>query len=90
MLDELRRWRSLAHVLFEETPTFTKRVIALITDESYAQLQEHLIQNPDAGDLIRNSGGFRKIRWAAKGRGKSGASGLSTIGGTRMTSFRWF
>ena len=31
-----------------------------------------MIEHPDAGDLIRGSGGIRKIRWAAKGKGKSG------------------
>ena len=29
---------------------------------------------PDAGDIIRGSGGIRKIRWRAKGRGKRGGS----------------
>ena len=27
---------------------------------------------PAAGDIIRGSGGLRKIRWAVRGRGKSG------------------
>ncbi|MEP6671403.1 MAG: type II toxin-antitoxin system RelE/ParE family toxin [Chthoniobacter sp.] len=68
-------------MVFEETPTFTKRVIALLDDESYADLQFHLVQNPAAGDLIQHSGGFRKIRWAAKGRGKRG--------GVRIIYYWW-
>ncbi len=27
---------------------------------------------PDAGDVVRGSGGVRKIRWAEKGKGKRG------------------
>ncbi|HAB18199.1 MAG TPA: toxin HigB-2 [Verrucomicrobiales bacterium] len=40
-------------------------------------LQAHLATRPDAGDLIRGSGGIRKIRWAGSGRGKRG--GLRVI-----------
>ena len=28
--------------------------------------------NPKGGDVIKGSGGLRKIRWKMKGRGKSG------------------
>jgi RelE toxin of RelEB toxin-antitoxin system len=31
-----------------------------------------LIKNPDSGDLIPGSGGVRKMRWRAQGRGKRG------------------
>jgi hypothetical protein len=31
-----------------------------------------LIGNPEAGAVVKGSGGVRKIRWAAEGRGKSG------------------
>ena len=40
-------------------------------------LQATLMANPAAGDLIRGSGGIRKIRWAAAGTGKRG--GLRVI-----------
>jgi hypothetical protein len=46
-------------------------------DESYTALQAHLVRHPDAGDLIRGSGGMRKMRWAGSGRGKRG--GLRVI-----------
>ena len=46
-------------------------------DDSYASLQVHLAKRPDAGDMIRGSGGMRKIRWAGSGRGKRG--GLRVI-----------
>ncbi len=68
-------------MVFVETPTFTKRVLHLLDDESYAALQTHLAKHPEAGDVIRGSGGLRKIRWAAKGHGKSG--------GVRVIYFWW-
>jgi hypothetical protein len=71
----------LIPVVFIETPTFTKRVLQLLDDESYAALQTHLAKHPDAGDMIRSSGGMRKIRWAAKGHGKRG--------GVRVIYFWW-
>ncbi|MDZ7781916.1 MAG: type II toxin-antitoxin system RelE/ParE family toxin [Halioglobus sp.] len=30
------------------------------------------MQKPDAGDIVKGSGGVRKVRWAADGKGKSG------------------
>ncbi len=30
------------------------------------------MQKPDAGDLVRDSGGVHKVRWAPDGKGKSG------------------
>jgi hypothetical protein len=35
-------------------------------------LQTVLVIRPDAGDIIPGSGGLRKIRWGAPGRGKRG------------------
>ena len=35
-------------------------------------LQWHLQEKPDAGDIVRGSGGVRKVRWAPEGKGKSG------------------
>jgi hypothetical protein len=37
-------------------------------------LQNHLLANPDAGDVIRGSAGLRKLRWMASGRGKRGGA----------------
>jgi len=57
---------------FIETPIFTRRMESLLTEEEYRELQNGLIKQPDAGAIIRGSSGLRKIRWAAKGRGKRG------------------
>ena len=55
-----------------ETPIFAKRLSSVMTDEEYRLLQIHLINKPDAGKVIQGSGGLRKLRWFAKGHGKSG------------------
>jgi hypothetical protein len=59
---------------FRETASFTQRVIEYLGDESYAQLQWYLLNRPDAGDLIRASGGIRKLRWTVAGKGKRGGA----------------
>ena len=59
---------------FIETSWFTKRVLKLLSDEEYNKLQWRLIEFPDAGDVIKGSGGIRKIRQPAKGRGTRGGA----------------
>lgn len=59
-------------MLFVETSVFSAQRDDWLSDEEYRGLQNYLIEYPDAGDLIRGSGGIRKVRWAAKGKGKSG------------------
>ena len=55
-----------------ETPIFTRRIQELISDEEYRLLQTHLVNRPDVGKVLSGSGGLRKLRWSAKGHGKSG------------------
>ena len=57
---------------FIETPTFTRLVTALLTDDEYRGLQVELLGDPERGDLIKGGGGIRKLRYALRGRGKSG------------------
>lgn len=57
---------------FIETKLFTKLVTEYLSDDEYSMLQQALIANPDAGDLIQGSGGVRKLRWGVRGRGKRG------------------
>jgi mRNA-degrading endonuclease RelE of RelBE toxin-antitoxin system len=59
-------------VQFIETPIFTKQITELLDDSDYRRLQIALARKPDAGNVIRNSNGLRKIRWSAQGRGKRG------------------
>lgn len=55
-----------------ETTIFARRAAVLLSDEERSELIDALAANPMAGDLIVGTGGVRKLRFAAKGKGKSG------------------
>ena len=57
---------------FIEATAFTKYVYDYLTEDEYLGLQSSLLQNPEAGKIVRGSGGVRKVRWAITGKGKSG------------------
>jgi mRNA-degrading endonuclease RelE of RelBE toxin-antitoxin system len=57
---------------FIETKLFTRLVLEYLNDDAYAALQGHLMRDPQAGPVIPGTGGVRKARWAAPGRGKRG------------------
>ena len=59
-------------MVIKETSVFTRQVQRLLDQESYRLLQLRLVAEPNAGKLIRGTGGLRKIRWEATGRGKRG------------------
>jgi hypothetical protein len=59
-------------VVFVETSLFSRLLGDYLSDDEYRRLQNHLIEQPDVGAVIRGSGGVRKVRWRAGGRGKSG------------------
>lgn len=61
---------------FIETPIFTKLITELIPDDSYRQIQEDIVKNPQAGDLVPGGGGVRKLRFALPGKGKRGGARL--------------
>ena len=58
---------------FVEIRAFTARLRQLLSDEEYRLLQLRLACEPTAGAVIPGSGGLRKLRWAAPGRGKRGS-----------------
>lgn len=70
------RYPPLAYIMrsleFIETPTFTRMLGDLLTDDEYADLQNVLVENPERGDILKGGGGIRKLRHAQPGRGKSG------------------
>lgn len=59
-------------MVFKETSVFTRQISKLISDEAYREFQQELIFNPTAGDLIKGSGGLRKVRWRSAAGGKRG------------------
>ena len=61
-------------MLFVELTPFIAFRAAHWTDDELRALQNHLLENPSAGDVIRGSLGLRKLRWAASGRGKRGGA----------------
>ena len=61
-------------VTIVELPEFHKRAQKTFTKNEFDELLYFLSNNPKSGDLIQGSGGIRKLRWRAKGKGKSGGS----------------
>ncbi len=55
-----------------ELTTFVRTSHDLLTDGEKEDLKLHLATNPEAGDVIKGTGGVRKLRWAAQGKGKRG------------------
>ena len=68
-------------MVFVELPVFLRCAATLFTDDDLADLQRTLLENPLAGDLIKESGGLRKLRVPLPGRGKSG--------GARVIYYYW-
>ncbi len=57
---------------FVETSIFTKEIHQYLPDNEYRLLQQDLLLRPTAGNIIKGSGGLRKIRWNLSGKGKRG------------------
>ena len=57
-----------------ETARFLQDAESLLSEASRAQLVAHVAMPPEAGLLIPETGGVRKLRWALPGRGKSGGA----------------
>jgi len=64
-------------MIFIESTVFTRLLPDYLSDEDYQALQSYLMQKPDAGDIVRGSGGVRKVRWASHNKGKR--SGIRAI-----------
>ena len=79
--------RSPLHTVVE-TPEFLSRAKRLLTDAERLALVDHLAANPTAGDLMEGTGGARKVRWGARGKGKrGGARVISFYGGPGLPVF---
>lgn len=65
-----------------ETLLFQKQWPVYWTEEERGAFASYLANNPEAGDVVPESGGIRKIRWSRAGSGKSG--GVRVIYYTRL------
>jgi hypothetical protein len=56
-----------------ETPSFISAArSAGVSDDLRGEIVRLVAENPERGDLIEGTGGFRKFRFARSGQGKSG------------------
>lgn len=65
--------------IFFETQRFSATVAQYLSDDEYRQLQEDLLENPECGSVMPRTGGFRKLRWADRRRGKGKRGGLRVV-----------
>jgi len=61
-------------MVFVEASIFTKRLMDYFNDNEYREFQNYLMEHPGTGDIIQGTGGLRKIRWTASGKGKRGGT----------------
>jgi len=57
-----------------QLPKFKAEATELIGVAGIEGVAVYLIDHPDAGNVIPGAGGARKLRWAAKGKGKRGGA----------------
>lgn len=57
-----------------ETPTFVRDAAATLNGEERTELISFLAANPEAGEIMQETGGARKLRWKLQGRGKRGGA----------------
>lgn len=71
--------------VFVELPAFARYRSDYLDDEGFRGLQEALLKNPEAGDVIEGTGGLRKLRHSDPRRGK----GKVKRGGLRVIYYWW-
>jgi hypothetical protein len=63
------------NITFVHLPGFTRNWVRCgLSDEDLQVLENQLMKSPEAGVFVSGAGGLRKVRFAPKGRGKSGAN----------------
>src|SRR5579884_1057791 len=75
----IRQWRILSSVIqplqtVVETPEFVAAARRVLTETEHRELIDFVASNPSAGELMPGTGGARKLRWGAKGKGKRGGA----------------
>src|SRR6266576_823779 len=69
--------------VFVELPAFERYRSTYLDDDAFVMLQNLLMNHPEAGDLIPDTGGLRKLRFADQRRGKG------KRGGSRVIYYWW-
>lgn len=65
--------------VFVELPAFERHCQDYLDDDSLYRLQDTLMANPQAGDMIEATGGLRKLRFGDARRAKGKRGGLRVI-----------
>ena len=65
--------------VFVELPPFERYRADYLADDAFRALQDLLMQHPEAGDPMPDTGGLRKLRFADARRGKGKRGGLRVI-----------
>ncbi len=65
--------------VFIESSEFTEWIGYFLSDDSYAEIQRRLMENPDSGDVMPGCGGLRKLRTTDPKRGKGKRGGARLI-----------
>lgn len=61
-------------IVVAETQAFARSAAQIWNEEELAELVDYVARNPEAGDLIPDTGGVRKLRWGRAGSGKRGGA----------------
>jgi hypothetical protein len=65
--------------VFVEMSMFARFRADYFDDDGYRGLQDAMLENPEAGDMIEGTGGLRKLRYGDARRGKGKRGGLRVI-----------
>ena len=76
-------YNTAVKAVFVELPAFARHRGEYLDDRAFRRLQEILLANPEAGDLIPGTGGLRKMRFGDARRRKG------TRGGLRIVYYWW-
>ncbi|TXR53119.1 type II toxin-antitoxin system RelE/ParE family toxin [Reinekea thalattae] len=57
-----------------ELPEFQRKALNILSIEEKVSIINYLASHPQSGDLMQGTGGIRKLRWSAQGKGKSGGA----------------
>lgn len=65
--------------VFIELPPFERHRAAYLSDDAFKEFQAFLMRHPEAGDVIKGTGGLRKIRFQDERRSKGKRGGIRVI-----------